>query len=325
MTPEPQPAPSGARRPAAASADAAGGSAAVPPTGSAESEALRAEGLAPLDADALRAALVRPAGPWEWLEVLPEVGSTNTELARRAREGAAIGGVLATEHQSAGRGRLDRTFTTPPGAALTVSLLLRPQVPADRLGWLPLLMGVAAVRAAAEAGVAAALKWPNDVLAGHGKLAGILAEVVPLPDGAAGPAGPAVVLGIGMNVAQRAGELPVNTAASLLSEGAVRTSRMRLLTGLLAEFDALYGRWTGAGGDAERSGLAAAYRDRCDTLGRAVRARLPGGRTLEGTAGGIDGEGRLSVTAPGGSTTPLSAADIVHLRRREQELPGGTG
>ncbi|MGW9347313.1 BirA family transcriptional regulator, biotin operon repressor / biotin-[acetyl-CoA-carboxylase] ligase [Nocardiopsis flavescens] len=272
----------------------------------------------PLDRAALTAALIRPGGMWERIEVVPEAGSTNTELAARGRSGAPHGSVLVADHQSAGRGRMGRGFSTPPRAALTVSVLLRPAVPTGRLGWLSALMGVAAVGAVRRTtGVKAALKWPNDLLVpetlrsgpggGDGKLAGILAEV----DFSSG--GPAVVAGIGINVSQSRDELPVDTAVSLRGEGAADVDRNVLLASLLGEFEELYTVWAAAGGDAERSGLAAVYRDVCTTLGRRVRVHLPDDRVLDGVARAIDAEGRLVVDGPGGERA-LSAGDVVHLR-----------
>ncbi|CAL9533843.1 Bifunctional ligase_repressor BirA [Nocardiopsis dassonvillei] len=275
----------------------------------------------PLDPAALAAALVRPGGMWERIEVVPEAGSTNTELAARGRAGAPHGSVLVAEHQSAGRGRMGRGFSTPPRAALTVSLLLRPGVPAERLGWLSALMGVAAVGAVRRTtGIRAALKWPNDLLVpaafraapggGDGKLAGILAEV----DFSSG--GPAVVVGIGINVSQGPDELPVDTAVSLRGEGAADVDRGVLLASLLGEFEELYTMWAASGGDAEGSGLAAVYRDVCVTLGRRVRVHLPGDRVLEGVVSAVDAQGRLVVDGPDGERA-LSVGDVVHVR------PGG--
>ena len=272
----------------------------------------------PLDTAVLRSALIRPGGMWERIEVVPRAGSTNTELAAQGRAGAPHGSVLVAEHQSAGRGRMGRGFTTPPRAALTLSLLLRPAVDPARLGWLSALMGVAAVGAVRRTtGIGAVLKWPNDLLVpadertvpeyGDGKLAGILAEV----DFSRGDA--AVVVGIGLNVSQTPDELPVDTAASLRGEGAVHADRGALLTSLLGGFEELYTTWEAAHGDAERSGLAAAYRDACTTLGRRVRVHLPGERTLEGVVTAIDAEGRLVVDGPEGERT-LSAGDVVHVR-----------
>ncbi|RCV54332.1 biotin--[acetyl-CoA-carboxylase] ligase [Marinitenerispora sediminis] len=263
----------------------------------------------PLREAALTRALVRPGGLWSGVEVVPAMGSTNTELAARARAGAAEGAVLVTEHQTAGRGRLDRTFHTPPRAALTFSVLLRPDVPAARLGWLPLLMGVAAVHGVRRvADVGAGLKWPNDVLVGERKLAGILSEAAFTDDG------PAVVIGMGLNVAQTRGELPVPTATSLALEGAAHADRDPLLRAVLRGFAERYRTWLDGGGDAEATGLAAEYRACCTTLGRAVRVDLPGDRRTEGTATGVDADGRLTVRTAAGEDAVLSAGDVVHVR-----------
>lgn len=272
----------------------------------------------PLDAAALNASLVRPDGTWRRIEVLAQTGSTNTELAERAREGAPHGTVLVTEDQTAGRGRLGRGFSTPPRAALTFSLLARPEVPTGRLGWFSALMGVAAVGAVRRVtGVKAALKWPNDVIVpadlrsasgpADGKLAGILSEVDFSSNG------PAVVVGIGVNVSQDRSELPVDTAVSLRGEGSEGLDRGALLTAVLGGFEELYTAWTAVGGDAEASGLAAVYRDMCVTVGRRVRVHLPGGRLLEGTATGVDSDARLLVEGPAGEQA-LSAGDVVHVR-----------
>ncbi|WP_017574214.1 biotin--[acetyl-CoA-carboxylase] ligase [Nocardiopsis kunsanensis] len=274
----------------------------------------------PLSQDELAAALVRPGGPWRRVEVLPAVGSTNTELLARAEEGEEEGTVLVAEHQTAGRGRLGRGFLTPRGAALTFSLLLRPPVAPDVLGWLPALMGAAAVGAVRRTtGVRAALKWPNDLIvpAGlraesaetDGKLAGILADADLVAEA------PAVVIGMGLNVSQSRGELPVPTAVSLRSEGATALDRSSLLGSFLGEFEELYTVWTAAGGDAEASGLAPLYRDLCSTVGRRITVHLPGGELLDADATGIDEQARLVVTTAAGEKA-LSVGDVVHVRPR---------
>lgn len=274
----------------------------------------------PLSQDELAAALVRPGGPWRRVEVLPAVGSTNTELLARAEEGEEEDTVLIAEHQTAGRGRLGRGFLTPRGAALTFSLLLRPPVAPDVLGWLPALMGAAAVGAVRRTtGVRAALKWPNDLIvpAGlraesaetDGKLAGILADTDLVAEA------PAVVIGMGLNVSQSRGELPVPTAVSLRSEGATDLDRSSLLGSFLGEFEELYTVWTAAGGDAEASGLAPLYRDLCSTVGRRITVHLPGGELLDADATGIDEQARLVVTTAAGEKA-LSVGDVVHVRPR---------
>lgn len=264
-----------------------------------------------LDPAALRAAVIRPGGLWRSVEVTPVTGSTNADLLARAAAGEPEGAVLVAEQQNAGRGRLGRAWVSPPRAALTFSVLLRPTlVPRARLGWLPLLAGVAvatAVRDVAE--VDAQLKWPNDVLAGPGKLAGILAEA----------AGDAVVVGIGVNVSTESAEFPppgpgALPATSLLMQGSPSLDRERLLAGILAGLERSYLTWSQFLGDPERSGLRAEYTRLCATLGRRVRVELPGGRALDGLAAGVDADGRLLVSVPPEADLPVAAGDIVHLR-----------
>ena len=286
----------------------------------------------PLDLAALRHAAVRPGGLWRTIEVVESTGSTNADLLARALAGEPEGTVLATEHQQAGRGRLGRTWITPPRAALTFSLLVRPGVPPARRGWLPLLTGIAVAGAITSVtGVATTLKWPNDVLAdpgqagtgqagaGAGKLVGILAEAV----------ADAIVVGIGVNVSTQQAELPDRgpgalPAASLLTAGAKPEGldRTPLLLAILDAFERRYLTWREAGGDPEASGLRAAYLERSGTIGRQVRAELPSGQPLSGLAVGVDADGRLLVrsssgtdpSGAAGSVVPVAAADVVHLR-----------
>jgi BirA family transcriptional regulator, biotin operon repressor / biotin---[acetyl-CoA-carboxylase] ligase len=289
-------------------------------------------GREPLDAAGLRRAALRPGGLWREIEVVPSTGSTNADLLARALTGQGPGltgqpeGVLlAAEEQTAGRGRIGRTWTSPPYAALTFSLLLHPAVPAARRGWLPLLAGVAVATAVTDVtGVPTRLKWPNDVLAGtvqagsaqagtvqvgEGKLAGILAEA----------AGDAVVVGIGLNVSTEPAELPgpgpgALPATSLRMAGATALNREKLLLAILACFERWYRAWRQAGGDPDRSGLRAEYTRLSATIGRSVRAELPGGQALSGLAVGVDSDGRLLVRVSPGSEVPVAAADVVHLR-----------
>ena len=190
-------------------------------------------------------------------------------------------------------------------------MLLRPAaVPRARLGWLPLLAGVAVAAAVRDvAAVDARLKWPNDVLAGPAKLAGILAEA----------AGDAVVVGIGLNVSTGPGELPppgpgALAATSLRLEGAASLDRERLLAEILAGLERRYRAWCQVCGDTERSGLRAEYTGLCATLGRRVRVELPGGRLRDGLAAALDADGRLLLSMPPDADLPVAAGDIVHLR-----------
>lgn len=257
----------------------------------------------PLHEADLRRALEGAGGLWREVRVVPETGSSNADLVARAAEDEGV--VLVAEYQSAGRGRLDRTWTAPPRSGLFFSVLLRPtDVPVARWGWLPLLAGVAAAEAVTRvSGVDVRLKWPNDLMVGERKLAGILAE----------QAGDAVVLGIGLNVSLREDELPVPGAISLALAGAATTDRGPLLRAVLRELETLYRRWTAAGGDAQASGLHPAYTAACATIGRPVRVQLPAGRFLLGTATGIDDDGRLLVDGPDGPET-VGAGDVVHVR-----------
>ena len=244
--------------------------------------------------------------PWT-VEVLDRAPSTNAVVADRARSGNPEGLVVVAEHQTAGRGRLDRTWETPERAALTFSVLLRPEVPDRSWPWLPLLAGLAvADGVVAAGGPPCELKWPNDLMYDGLKLAGLLVERVDTP------AGPAAVLGIGLNVTTLRHELPVDTATSLLLAGMLTADRTRLLEEVLQALDGRYRAWRGAGGDAG-CGLAQEYERRCDTVGRRVQVRLPTGEPIEGTAAGIGPGGALLVDTAAG-LVELNAGDVVHVR-----------
>jgi BirA family transcriptional regulator, biotin operon repressor / biotin---[acetyl-CoA-carboxylase] ligase len=267
----------------------------------------------PLDAAGLARAVLRPGGLWQAVEVVDRTGSTNADLLDRALGGAPEGVVLAAEEQSAGRGRIGRTWVSPPRAALTFSLLVRPAaVPPARRGWLPLLAGVAVASAVtAVTGVQTRLKWPNDVLAGPAKLAGILAEA----------AGDAIVVGVGLNVSAEPGELPppgpgalAATSLRIAASASAALDREPLLIAILADFERWYQAWYRVGGDPERSGLRAGYTRLSATIGRRVWAELPGGQVLSGLAAGVDLDGRLLVRVPSGTVLPVAAGDVVHLR-----------
>jgi BirA family biotin operon repressor/biotin-[acetyl-CoA-carboxylase] ligase len=178
-------------------------------------------------------------------------------------------------------------------------------VPTERWGWLTLATGIAVVDAvAADTGVRTGLKWPNDVLAGDAKLAGILAEV-------ASPQ-PVIVLGLGLNVTLRPQEASQPNATSLLELGVADPDRDRLARRLLLEMGKRVADWRAD--SRGKAGLAADYRDRSATIGAQVRVMLPGERELVGTAISVDDQGRL-VVASDGESHAISAGDVVHLRR----------
>lgn len=274
----------------------------------------------PLNATALRRGLTGTDSMWTSLEVVERTGSTNTDLAGRAREGGAgEGAVLVAEEQTAGRGRLERGWSAPARSGVFVSVLVVPQVPQERWGWVPLIAGVATASALARAaGVDTKLKWPNDVLVDiegeERKTGGILAERTDVAPGAGGAGGPGIVLGIGLNVSLRESELPVPAAGSLLLAGAAGTDRDPLLRAVLRSFEDWYGRWSAADGDPLASGVLEAYAAGCATLGREVRAELPGGEELVGEAVAVDSDGRLVIGTDAGVQRPVAAGDIVHLR-----------
>jgi BirA family biotin operon repressor/biotin-[acetyl-CoA-carboxylase] ligase len=263
----------------------------------------------PLRVVALRRALLAPVGPYAALDVVATVPSTNTALADAARAGAPDRTVLVAEHQSAGRGRAARSWVAPARSGLALSVLLRPaEVPQARWSWLPLLVGVVLCRTVSALGeIPAVLKWPNDLLLGahQRKAAGILAEVV--------PGGPAVVVGIGLNVTLRPDELPVPGATSLAIEQAACTDRDPLLRALLRALDTELRQWCQHQGDPITSGLHEAYWKHCATLGQQVRVELPGQPELIGTAEDVDTEGRLVVLADG-QRRALSVGDVTHVR-----------
>ena len=239
-------------------------------------------------------------GAVEWVA---ETGSTNADLLVEAAAGAPEGRVLVTDHQRAGRGRRDRTWDDEPGAALMVSVLLRPQLPPAQLARLTMAWGLAALDGCREvAGVQMALKWPNDVVApaNDRKLAGVLAEAT-----FSGSKLDAVVIGMGLNANGGIPAALADRAVSLDQLAGGPVDREALLIALLRSFDGRYGRI----GEAS---LEAEYRSRSATIGRAVRVELDQ-RVLDGRAIDITDTGQLVVESDGRRHL-VSAGDVVHLR-----------
>lgn len=257
----------------------------------------------PLSARRLTTALVAPAELWQAIRVVDATGSTNADVAAEARAGAAEGLVVIAERQDMGRGRLDRSWQSPPRAGLLLSVLLRPSGPVSLLPLLPLLVGTAAVEAVrGVARLEARLKWPNDVLVGDRKLGGILVERVD----------DAVVVGIGLNVSTRLEELPVETATSVAVEGG-SADREPLVKELLRALARRYADFEQRGAEA----VVPAYREVCATIGRDVRLQLPGGDEISGVAVAVDDGGRLVVRDDTGHEAAWSAGDVVHARQAD--------
>ena len=248
------------------------------------------------------------------LVVVERAGSTNRELSEQASAAPSEWphlSVLLTDEQTAGRGRLDRQWSAPPGTSLAISVLLRPDelpgsLPIGAFGWLPLIAGVAMKRAVSAAGAAGVeLKWPNDVLISDKKVCGILAEL--LPDASA------VVIGAGLNLTIGADELPVETATSLRLAGVAEPDADAIVAAYLDELRVLTYELANAGGDADGSGIRPLTERECATVGRDVRIELPDGTIQSAYATGLDGGGRLMVITDAGPAA-VAAGDVTHLR-----------
>lgn len=229
---------------------------------------------------------------------LDEVGSTNTE----AQDRAALWAPVLAELQTAGRGRLGRSWQEVPGAGLALSVVV-PHVP--DVGWLPLAAGLAVHTALAGFGVAADLKWPNDVLLPDDegrKVCGVLCQMLP------GEVG--VVVGIGINVHHTREQLPVPTATSLRLAGSV-VDRTELAASVLRHLRRLHEDLAAGGTSAK--GVRDAYRQVCSTIARPVQVHRPDGSVEAVTATGVDDEGRLVVSGVRGFDT-VAAGDVQHIR-----------
>jgi BirA family biotin operon repressor/biotin-[acetyl-CoA-carboxylase] ligase len=239
-------------------------------------------------------------------EYLEQTGSTNRDLIAKA-EGLPEFYVLATDFQTAGKGRMDRSWEASPGSSVMVSVLLRPSfTESSGIGWLSLMTALAISQAISALGQEAKIKWPNDVLIQDKKVSGILAE-------AANDLS-CVVIGFGINVNQTATELPVETATSLLVETGGSIDRDQLLAAAIQNLKKLYFELSASGGDAEASGLRDAILRSSATVGQKVSVEFPDGKKAFGLAKQIDSTGRL-VIETSSETLTVSAGDVLHLRK----------
>ena len=244
------------------------------------------------------------AGAWD-IRRFAEIDSTNTYVLDQARQGAAEGLVAVAEHQTAGRGRLDRRWESPPGANLLASILLRPACQADDLHLCSGAVALAAADACAEvADVEAVLKWPNDLLVSGSKLAGVLAE----PD-FDGSRLRGVVVGIGVNVAWPG---PAEAGGTCLDDAGGRAQPVDKGALLDVLLEGLGRRRPLLDEKTGRRALADEVRRRCATIGQRVRVTLPN-EELTGVASGIDDAGHLVVATRSGLRA-VGAGDVVHLR-----------
>ncbi len=235
-----------------------------------------------------------------------ETASTNADLIAAVKAGAAWDRtVLAADHQTAGRGRLDRRWEAPPGANLLVSFVVAPvpAVAAEATHRLGLAAVAAAKRFLGERWVCdVGLKWPNDVLLDDRKLAGILAQRVPDHD--------AVVVGLGLNVRWAPDGAAALTSLDADTAAGHPVDPPTLLLAVLEELDAL------------PADIGARYVDSLLTIGRWVRVEMPSGAdALYGRAVGVDAAGRLVVADAAGRRHELDVGDVVHVRALDGENP----
>lgn len=270
------------------------------------------------------------------LEVVDSTGSTNADLLRSVTVEPSAWpdmSVLTAEYQTAARGRLDRHWEAPPLSSVSVSLVLRPvnaegrPLPTQSYSWLSLIGALALRETLLEtAGLPAELKWPNDVLVRGKKIAGILAQLGPMADGSVPP----VVLGTGLNVTLREDELPVPTATSVVLEAPRTADRTELLKSYLSHFAVLYRSFCNAEGD-PAAGLAGgpSLHKRVEavmtTLGKQVRAQLPGDHEIIGHASRLDEYGSLLVVDRESREHVVTAGDVVHLRPWTSPEDSGQG
>jgi BirA family biotin operon repressor/biotin-[acetyl-CoA-carboxylase] ligase len=225
--------------------------------------------------------------------------STNTELARMASEGAAEGVAVVADEQTAGRGRLQRTWSSPKGAGLYFSILLRPRIPVDRWPLITFMAALAVGDALQEAtGLRTDIKWPNDLLSGERKICGILSEAIETP------AGRAVIVGIGINLTQSA----FPEATSVAEATGVKPDREAILAALLSALTRWYSLLN------EREKIVAAWSSRSSyATGRLVQVNN-GDELWRGTTCGVEPDGALRLRTVSGEIKVLRAGDVQSLR-----------
>ena len=248
-----------------------------------------------LSANAITSALAN--GYWR-VSVLDEVDSTQNYLRT---SNPKSGDLIIAEYQSAGKGRLDRSFVAAKSTALLFSIYLEPKISEVNFGYITLLTGSTVTKVLNEVTNSNKFKckWPNDVLINGRKVAGILAE----------RSGNGVIIGIGINVSTSKLDLPVETATSIYLETDQLLNRNKLLVSILQELTLQLAAWE-SGTD-----LTPSYRALSATLGQAVRVELPGGISHEAKALGIDESGALHLD----DGTVITVGDVIHLETKLSE------
>ena len=257
----------------------------------------------PIDDRTIRAALTTGVMGCR-IDYLPSTRSTMDDARRAAEQGAPDGALVVADEQSAGRGRFQRAWVSPPGVNLYLSLLLRPSSEtASRLSMMaPLALARALRRIAAGRGGPVTIKWPNDVRMGGRKIGGILIEGSLAQDGAGGFS----IVGIGVNVNfDPAGHPEIrDTATSLLAELGSPVPRLRLLSALMEEMEALYLA------QGQEGALREEWASMLDTLGQRISVTW-GGSVYEGVAEGVDDDGALLLRLADGGIVSLPAGEVT--------------
>ena len=253
------------------------------------------------------------------IDIHERLDSTNREAAALGQAGVEHGTLVLADAQTAGRGRMARTWFSPPGVNVYASLIIRASMDAPRLtawlSWLPLMAALSAAEAIERiAAISMAVKWPNDLLIGERKVGGILCE-----SGSASGSGPFQVVGIGINVNGARTDFPEefkDIATTIRQETGHAIDRNHLVAQWLQELEPCLDEFLARG--SER--IAPAYRRRCTTIGKTVKAMLADGKEWIGVVQGVNQDGSLNLveSSATGPATPavrqVRAADIVHLR-----------
>jgi BirA family transcriptional regulator, biotin operon repressor / biotin---[acetyl-CoA-carboxylase] ligase len=239
------------------------------------------------------------------IRVFEQTTSTNDVIEKLARDGVKEGVVVFAESQTKGRGRLGRKWISPAHKGLWFSILLRPDLRPQEATQLTVASATALRRAIQlETGLKPEIKWPNDILIGGKKVAGILTELSAELDRVKH-----VILGIGVDVNLSANEFPAElrkTATSLKIETGDHIPRSELAAAILQALDADYLRI----GTGQFSAVADEWEEHCATIGRDVTVKI-GDRKVRGHAESLDDDGALRLRTEHGRLEPITGGDVT--------------